>query len=201
MAPSEGARPGAVSGALAGEATLSTTPRAPDLLRSAFARAVQRGRLAVSLVAVVLVLACASSPPPPVQGVGSLLPDDPIEDQFGEQHVLGDEVRLVLLTRDMEAGEVARAAIAQAGAASLEGPARVYVSDISGMPSMIARMFAIPKMRDRPYPLLLDRDGRFTARFPSEEGHVTILVVERRRITEIRHLAEPDAIAAWLSGD
>ena len=65
----------------------------------------------------------------------------------------------------------------------------------------IARMFAIPKMRERPYPLLLDRDGQFTARFPSEEAHVTFLVVERRRITDIRHLAEPDAIADLLSSD
>jgi len=154
--------------------------------------------ISVPLLALVLSLACASPPPPPQQGVGSLLPDAAIEDQFGVAHVLGDEVRLVVMTRDMEAGEVARAAIEQAGPATLEGPGKVYVSDISGMPGLIATMFAIPKMRERAYPLLLDRDGTFTARFPSEPAHVTLLLVEERRIREIRLLAETEAIAALL---
>ncbi len=148
-----------------------------------------------------LLAACASPPPPPEQGVGSLLPDVPIEDQFGDEHVLGDDVKLVLMTRDMDAGEVARAAIDVAGPATLEGPANVYVSDISGMPRPIAAMFAIPKMRDRPYPLLLDRDGTFTARFPSEPAHVTVLVVEARRIREIHHVDAADRIAALLAGE
>jgi len=155
----------------------------------------------VSFLALILSMACASPAPPPQQGAGSLLPETAIEDQFGEEHVLGDDVRLVMMTRDMEAGEVARAAIERAGPATLEGPDKVYVSDISGMPSLIATMFAIPKMRDRPYRLLLDRDGIFTARFPSEPAHVTLLIVEDRRIREIRHLAEPEEIAALLSGE
>jgi hypothetical protein len=69
------------------------------------------------------------------------------------------------------------------------------------MPGVIASLFAIPKMRDRPYTLLLDRDGSFTARFPSEPERVTILRVEQGEIREIRHVAEPAEIASLLRGD
>lgn len=164
-------------------------------------RRLTRWRACAVAVLWALAIACASPAPPPEQGVGSRLPDTPIEDQFGETHVLGDDVQLVLMTRDMEAGEVARAAIDEAGSATLAGPEIAYVSDISGMPAVIASLFAIPKMRDRPYTLLLDRDGRFTARFPSEPEHVTILLVDQRVIREIRHVAEPAEIAALLRGD
>ena len=157
-----------------------------------------RHRGAAGSLLLLFSIACASPPPPPEQGVGSLLPGTSIEDQFGEVHTLGDDVRLILMTRDMEAGEVARAAIELAGPATLAGPEKRYVSDISGMPGLIATMFAIPRMRDRPYALLLDRDGTFTARFPSEPARVTLLIVEERRIREIRHLAEPEEIAALL---
>ncbi len=155
----------------------------------------------VTLLAVLLWVACSSPPAPPQQGVGSLLPGAAIEDQFGVEHVLAEDVRLIMMTRDMEAGEVARAALELAGPATLEGPGKVYVSDISGMPGPIASMFAIPRMRDRPYRLLLDRDGTFTARFPSVPAHVTLLIVENRLIREIRHLAEPEEIAALLASE
>jgi hypothetical protein len=49
-------------------------------------------------------------------------------------------------------------------------------------------MVAIPKMQDeRPYPTLLDRDGSVTAAFPSEEGRVTILLLDRLRVRGIEY--------------
>ena len=66
----------------------------------------------------------------------------------------------------------------------------LYVADIHGMPSFIARMFAIPSMQKRPYPMLLDRDGAATARFPSEEGKATLLFLEDR-VHPVRSLRAP----------
>jgi hypothetical protein len=56
------------------------------------------------------------------------------------------------------------------------------------MPTLIANMIAIPKMRDeRKYPTLLDRDGSATAPFPSEEGRVTVMALHKLRVTGIRY--------------
>jgi hypothetical protein len=47
---------------------------------------------------------------------------------------------------------------------------------------------AIPRMRGRPYPTLLDRDGAVTAAFPSEPGKATLLRLEQRRIQAVLHV-------------
>lgn len=150
-------------------------------------------------IALLFLAACASGPPPPQRGVGSILPDITIKDQHGVAHEFDESVRLVLMSRDMDAGQVIKDALAKTGPEALERRGAVYVSDISEMPGLIARMVAIPKMRDRPYPMLLDRDGHFTASFPAQPGMATLLDVEKRKITQIRFSREVDEIAAALN--
>ena len=54
------------------------------------------------------------------------------------------------------------------------------------MPTLIARLVAIPKMQEeRPYPTLLDRDGATTAFFPAEAGRVTVMALDNLRVTAI----------------
>lgn len=152
-------------------------------------------------LAFLFLASCASPPAPPQQGVGSLLPAEEIEDQHGIVHTLDASIRLVIMSRDMEAGKVIRSALSEVGGDALERNHAVYVSDISGMPALIARMAAIPKMRKRPYPVLLDRDGTFTARFSAEPDKATVLVVDDRRIREIHYIDEVSDLVAMLMMD
>ena len=39
----------------------------------------------------------------------------------------------------------------------------VYVADISGMPALVTRMFALPKMRELPFPIALVREDAHLA--------------------------------------
>ena len=151
-----------------------------------------RSWLAKTPVAVLLSLAwlaaCGSpAPPPSPYGAGSVLPSASLEDQFGAVHSLDESLRLVLFSRDMEGGALLREVLAQHPDALARLQA-VYVADISGMPSLIANTMAIPRMRGRPYPTLLDRDGGVTAAFPSEPGKATLLRLEQRRIQAVLHV-------------
>jgi len=154
----------------------------------------------LSAIFIALLSACTSVPPPPQQGVGSLLPETTIEDQHGNVHSIDDSVRLVLMSRDMDGGRIVREALEQTGPEALEQAAAVYISDISGMPGLIQRSMAIPAMRKRPYPMLLDRTGDFTAAFPAEPGKATLLVVDRRRVSEIRFAGEVVEVVTVLEG-
>lgn len=139
-------------------------------------------------VLLALFIACGSpGPPPSTYGPGSALPSASLEDQFGASHPLDTSLRVVLFSRDMEGGAIIRDVLAQHpdALARVQG---VYVADISGMPGLIASMRAIPRMRDRPYPTLLDRDGTVTAAFPSEPGKATLLRLERRQIQAVSFL-------------
>lgn len=117
--------------------------------------------------------------------VGDALPELTLEDQHGESHTLGADTKLVLMPGDMDAGDVLKEALADADAAALAARGAVYLADISGMPRMVARLFALPSMRRRAYPMLLDRDGTATAAFPRRAGEVTLIFVEGGRIARI----------------
>jgi hypothetical protein len=93
----------------------------------------------------------------------------------------------VLFSRDMEGGAMLREVLA-VHPEVLERAQAVYVADISGMPSLIANTMAIPRMRKRPYPTLLDRSGDVTAAFPSQPGQATLLRLERLQIQAVLYV-------------
>lgn len=145
---------------------------------------------AASATALVLVLllafACASEPKPAALKVGGTVPRVMLYDQNEQPHRIDESVRVIFFAREMEGGKVIRALLDKEGPKYLDAHRAVYVADISEMPRLIASMVAIPQMRsERPYPTLLDRDGKATASYPSEEGRVTVLVLDKLRVKAI----------------
>ena len=148
------------------------------------------------VVALVFVLAAAVSADPYV--LGSTLPSFGLEDQHGEWHEVDASVRLILFSRDMDGGDLIRDALADAEPGFLATHGAVYIADISRMPRIISRMIAVPRMRKRPYPLLLDRDGDLTADLPDEEGRATIIRLRESRIERVEHVDSADAVMAAI---
>jgi hypothetical protein len=66
------------------------------------------------------------------------------------------------------------------------------------MPKLVARLFAVPSMRRRPYPMLLDRTGEATARLPDVEEQATLLFLDELRIERIEHVDSADGVRALL---
>ena len=151
------------------------------------------------LVALAVFLGCASTPEQPATlAVGNRLAALQLPDQHGVSHTLDAGVRVVLFSRDMKGGEVIRDVLG-AEPGLLDQTDGVYVADISGMPAVIASLVAIPRMRERPYTMLLDREGRVTAAFPSQEGRATLLVLEALEVRSIELLDQPDALRDRLT--
>jgi hypothetical protein len=143
--------------------------------------------------------------------VGSAWADEPykegeqmaeivLEDQHGATGTIDGDTRQVLFTRDMDAGDVVKAALAHDGAALLAAGGTTYVADISGMPSLVRHLFALPKMRKREYSMLLDIDGEATRRFPGQPGNATLIVLDGLKITGVHYLADTDEVKAALGG-
>lgn len=131
-------------------------------------------------------------------GVGDAVEAFTLEDQHGATASVDASTRVVLFSRDMEGGELLKAALEDATAEALEARGAVYVSDISGMPALVARLFALPAMRRRPYDMLLDRDGTTTARLPDVEGRATLIHLAAGRIERIHYAADADTIRTSL---
>ncbi len=120
--------------------------------------------------------------------VGDTLAPLTLEDQHGATRSIDGGTALVLFTRDMDAGEIVRDVLADDGIARLQTANAVYVADISGMPSLVFKLFAGPKLRKRPYPMVLDRDGGPTAAFPATEGRVTVMKLQGLKVIELGYV-------------
>jgi len=131
---------------------------------------------------------------------GSLLAPLVLEDQHGVEHTLDAATRGLLFSRDMDGGAFVREALAEDGAAKLEAAGAVYVADVHRMPGPIRRWIAIPRMRDRGYPVLLDQEGDATADLPGEEGRATWIRLDALRVVEVRILGSQDDVEAVLGG-
>ena len=130
--------------------------------------------------------------------VGDEIAPFTLKDQHGESRTVDASVKVILFSRDMKGGDSLKEGLADVAPEYLNGKKAVYVADISSMPRLIARIFAIPAMRTRPYSMLLDRDGEATARLPDVEGQATLIFLERLTVQRIVHLAEAPAVRREL---
>jgi ketosteroid isomerase-like protein len=152
---------------------------------------------------VILILLCVTWAASAIAageslGPGERIPDLELEDQFGVSHAVGPEVRLVLYSRDMKSGKVIEKALEDTDSSYLGARGAVVVADIHRMPGLITTLFALPKLRDRPYPMLLDRDGAPTEALPFREGEVTWLALDEGIIREIRHVDAAEVLRSEL---
>jgi hypothetical protein len=151
-----------------------------------------------ALLALLLALPAAAQGPTivPDRLAGFELPD-----QHGVSHRVDAAVRVLLLSRDMDGGAVVRGALEAKGAeagAFLAGLGAVYVADVSRMPGIVRRLFALPRMRSRPYPVLLDTTGEATAALPAEPGRASVLWLEDLRPVRVETFGAPEALLAAL---
>lgn len=150
------------------------------------------------IVALTLLLLSATPAYAEPLAVGSTLDPFVLEDQNGEPVRVGEETAVVLFARDMSGGDVAEAALEENGATLLHDNAAVFVSDISRMPGLITRFFALPSMRKRPYAMALDYTGKATADFPYRDGHTTLIRLDQSKVTAIEFVDAGEALRARL---
>ena len=153
-------------------------------------------------LAVLLAAAVLAAPPAPAEplGPGGALPAITLADQHGALHTLDASLRLVVLTRDMDAGGIVRELLEKEGAAWLERQSAVYIADVSRMPGVIRAAIAKPRMRRRPYPILLDESGKETVDFPSAGKQATLIFVKGLRIERVEHVGSAEALGAAVGG-
>ncbi|MGM0520726.1 MAG: FAD/FMN-containing dehydrogenase [Pseudomonadota bacterium] len=108
-------------------------------------------------------------------------------------------LRHLLFSDDMDGNELMEQAFGDLDKGEFTAAGLAYAADISGMPSLIARFFAVPSLRDYPFRVLLARDKSTLAHIPREEGHVTVLTLTTDgTVSQIRFVKRLDELTALL---
>lgn len=131
-------------------------------------------------------------------GLGSKLNKVTFTDQFGSKHTIDEQVRVIVLTRDMAASDVVKAALGHDGKALLQRYGAVYVSDLSSIPSLVRDYLALPKLKERTYPMLLDTTGEFSGRMPSRDKTATLLFLQGLKVVAVEYVSSAPTLEPVL---
>ncbi|KIO36872.1 hypothetical protein [Shewanella sp. cp20] len=104
-------------------------------------------------------------------------------DQHQAVWELNTNTQVLLFSRGMKGGQIIQEALE-----SLDAPMPDnwrYVADISGMPSLIAKFAAIPKMQDLDFAIGLDQEGEATHLLPGDKETATVIILEGLEISKV----------------
>ncbi|MDD2990302.1 MAG: hypothetical protein PHI64_15215 [Zoogloea sp.] len=129
---------------------------------------------------------------PLVAGAAPVLPGNPLpalslEDQHGKLVSTRADTRTVLFAADKAGSDLINEVLAAQPEGVLATLKAVYFADISAMPALVTRMFALPALREMPFAVGLGRDAAQLADLPRQKGAATILRVADGKVTAIEY--------------
>jgi NADPH-dependent ferric siderophore reductase len=119
---------------------------------------------------------------------GAAWPTLMLKDQHDQPVVIDASTRLVIFTAEKSVSDVVTGVLGAQGKATLAQAHAVLVTDISAMPAMISRMFAVPKLRELPFSMALAREASAVVDLPRRKGSATVMSLENGQVTQVQYL-------------
>lgn len=126
--------------------------------------------------------------------IGESLPTFSIKNQFEKAHTLKNDTQTIIVASGKSTSEIIRDYLLKQEGDFLTKNKAVYVADISGMPSLIAKFFALPKMKKYPFSVLLV-DEEQTKKFSKQDDKITIYRVNEGKITSVNYITNEAELA------
>lgn len=146
------------------------------------------------------ILLCLALLAAAVQAVenGERLASWTLNDQFDRSYTLDEQLQVLLVARSMTGSKLLGAALEGRPQGYLEARHALFVADISRMPSLVGKLFAIPKMRDYSYRVLLDREAQVVPQYAAPEDGVLWLQLDRGVLRGRKVFTDAAALRAAL---
>lgn len=138
-------------------------------------------RLLILALALVLPLAAQAAALAP----GQPLPELALEDQHGQPWRIEAQTRLVIFAAGRPASNLVQAVLGAQPKDFLAGRRAVYLADMSRMPGLITRTFALPALREQPFRVGVSLDEARLADWPRQADAVTLIHLEQGRVQRV----------------
>jgi hypothetical protein len=132
---------------------------------------------------------------------GSSMPTMSLSDQHDKPVSVGPATRWMVFTAEKPVSDMVSAVLAAEPAGVADRLRLVYVADISGMPALVTRLFALPKLRELPFSIALVREPAQVAQvadIPRTAGSATVLRLEDGRVTQVATARQAAELRAQL---
>ncbi len=147
------------------------------------------------LLATFLALGLNAAP----LAVDSTITEIKIKDQFEKEHIVDQKVKTILFASDKGSSDMLRDYLLPLSEKEnvLEKNSAVYVADISGMPSLISKFIALPKMKKYPFSILL-LDDTNKDNFTKEDGKIIVYSLENGKVVKVDKISKKEELANFV---
>jgi hypothetical protein len=111
-----------------------------------------------------------------------------LKDQHEQPIIVGPTTRKVIFAAEKPVNDLVVNALGAQGKTTLARAGAVYVADISAMPAIISRLFALPKLRELTFPVALAHEAVAVADLPRRAGAATVLTLDNGQVTQVQYL-------------
>ena len=147
------------------------------------------------LLATFLALGLHASP----LALDSVVENIKIKDQHEVEKTIDSNVKTILFASDKKTSDLLRDYLLPLSEKEniLEKNSAVHVADISGMPSLISKFIALPKMKKYPFSVLL-LDDTNKDNFVKEDGKIIVYSLENGKVVKIDKISTKEELAKFI---
>ncbi len=116
-----------------------------------------------------------------------------LPDQFNKMHTISKDIKTLIVSFEKDTGKMLNEFLASKPSDFLQKHHAAFIANISGMPSIITKLFALPKMRDYKHTILLIYDENDT-RFIKKEEMSTVYKIENGVIKDILFVKDKQSL-------
>lgn len=129
--------------------------------------------------------------------VGNDLPTLTIKDQFEKDFTVDANIKTIIFSATKTEGTTIKEFLLTKDKDYLTTNKTVYIADITGMPSLITKFIAMPKMKDYPFSVLLVDEAN-KGLFAVKEDMISIISLENGKITDIKYVKTAEELGQNL---
>ena len=129
--------------------------------------------------------------------IGTDIPTLTVKDQFEKDHTVDANIKTIIFSATKTEGTTIKEFLLTKDKDYLTTNKAAYVADITGMPSLITKFVAMPKMKSYPFSILLIDEANKTL-FPIKEDMISIISLENGKVTDIKYIKTAAELAEIL---
>lgn len=127
------------------------------------------------------------------------LPALQLKDQHDRIWRIPADTRWVIFAAGRKASSVAQAVLQNEPPTYLTKHRAVYVADMSKMPAFATRMFAMPSLREMPFPIGVSLNEATLADWPHQPDKLTLISLNHGLVKSVRYVATETDLRSALA--
>jgi len=127
--------------------------------------------------------------------IGDSTPTFEIKDQFEKMHTISADTKTILVAESRGTSVIVREYLLSKDTNFLETNKTQYIADISGMPSLISKFIALPKMKKYPFPILLV-DEEQSKSFTTQDDKITVYTLTDGKVSDVKFIETTEELDA-----